>query len=106
MDEVEIRDRFVAAIMAAAAATGRELGQGNQHYLPALAADAAAAIVARTADDAERRNLVAVGEAAYRDLVNEMAQAARSLPGYPDDILGEQTLALAQQARGPFPPFW
>lgn len=105
MDKLQIQDRLERAIRDAVEQAGVRLGHGNEYALPAMAAHAAEEI-SKLPSDFDQRVMVLQGISAYESLVAEMVRAATVLENYPPGVIGEDTLALARAARGPFPPWW
>lgn len=106
MDQSTIQALFLAAILDSARQLDVRLGAGNQHDLPEMAAKAAKEVVDTVPEGPQRDRMVALGRAAFASLVLEMVLAAETIPGYPPGVIGEQTLGLALQRKGPWPPFW
>lgn len=104
MDEVVLAERFFKIANQRAAAAGRSFGPGAGSDLRQLAQTGAANVLA-VSDPSARDALEKEAEAGIQRLVDLMIEEARKIPGYPADLLGEDSFYPAKLRFCPFRPF-
>ena len=104
MDKTQLADRLFAAAVQRAARAGRRLGEGADHDLRRLTEHGAEELL-KTADPDERERQIAEAETSLERLIDMAVEGATLLPGYPRDLLGEQSYFPAKLRFCPCRPF-
>lgn len=109
MDRKEIEDLLFEAASAQAVSRSFKLGEGAAQMIREHAGDAADRILARGADEAQRRGGIEQGKQAFRTVVETMIAARpavyRDRPGHlRDNLIGEDTFSWAKDKL--CPGFW
>jgi hypothetical protein len=104
MNERELADHLFDVARSRARGMGRYFGEGAGHDLLDLANQGAAGLVAFPAGP-DRDAAIARAEDDLRRLIDLALAAARAIPGYPPDLLGEATYFPARMRFCPCRPF-
>ena len=107
MNQDELATLLFAAAQSRAASRGLRLGDGAHHQIRYFADQGASRILAQSPNADAATPVVSEAAKAFDRLIDEMASAASTIPGYESlhpNVIGEQTLAAAMSKLCPLFP--